>query len=122
MLKWQEIKADALETSPAVNIIDSDLAYILFTSGSTGNPKGVMISHLNSLTFVNMAHDFFEVDKSDIFSNNSPLHFDLSVFDIFVAFRAGASVVIVPEVTSMFPVRLAEFIEKNRISVWNSVP
>jgi acyl-coenzyme A synthetase/AMP-(fatty) acid ligase len=69
-----------------------------------------------------MAHDFFEVDKDDIFSNNSPLHFDLSVFDIFVALKAGASVVIVPEVTSMFPVRLAEFIEKNKISLWNSVP
>jgi amino acid adenylation domain-containing protein len=110
------------ERAPGVNIVDSDVAYILFTSGSTGNPKGVMISHLNALTFVNSACVFFGIENEDRLSNIAPLHFDMSVFDIFVAFKAGACVVVVPEITAMFPARLAAYISEKKISVWNSVP
>jgi len=81
-----------------------------------------MISHINSLTFINTAHEFFSIQMNDRFSNVCPLHFDMSVFDLFVACKAGATVVIIPETTAMFPVKLAEVIEKQRISVWNSVP
>jgi amino acid adenylation domain-containing protein len=122
MISWQDIRGDLEEGALDVNILDSDLAYILFTSGSTGNPKGVMISHLNSLTFVNSAYEFFKIKQEDRLSNVCPLHFDMSVFDIYVALRAGASVVVVPETTAMFPVKLSEIIAKNKISVWNSVP
>jgi amino acid adenylation domain-containing protein len=123
ILYWQKEGGHYSEELPFVSsIIDRDLSYILFTSGSTGIPKGVMISHLNALTFINMACDFFQIKKNDIFSNVSPFHFDLSVFDIYVAFKAGASIVIVPESISMFPSKLAEFIEKNKITIWNSVP
>lgn len=119
---WQEMRVTVREGAPCADTVDSDLAYILFTSGSTGNPKGVMLSHLNSLTFVNSAHDFFQVTMNDRFSNICPLHFDMSVFDLFVAVKAGATVVIIPETITVFPVKLAEVIAKNRISVWNSVP
>ena len=122
MIDWQEMRGVARDDSPYRNTIDADLAYILFTSGSTGNPKGVMISHRNSLTFVNSAHDFFGIDTNNRFSNICPLHFDMSIFDLFVAFKAGATVVIIPETTSIFPSQLAEYIEKKKISVWNSVP
>jgi L-proline---[L-prolyl-carrier protein] ligase len=122
LIDWLQVRETARPDVPWMNTIDSDLAYILFTSGSTGNPKGVMISHRNSLTFVNSAHDFFEIGVNDRFSNICPLHFDMSVFDLFVAFKAGASVVIVPESTTIFPSQLAEYIEKKKISVWNSVP
>lgn len=81
-----------------------------------------MISHLNSLTFVNWAHDTFRVHSEDRLSNHAPLHFDLSIFDIFVAFKAGATLVLVPDGLSTFPIRLADWIEKNRISIWYSVP
>lgn len=122
LIDWQEVREIAGEDASSAKTIDSDLAYILFTSGSTGNPKGVMLSHLNSLTFVKSAHDFFQISTNDRFSNICPLHFDMSVFDLFVACRAGATVVIIPETNATFPVKLAEVIARNRITVWNSVP
>ena len=118
--------ADALPNQPAtppvVNVIDQDLAYILFTSGSTGTPKGVMLSHLNALTFVNWACDTFAICGTDRLSSHAPFNFDLSVFDIFAAIKAGAAISLVPEGLSSFPVQLSSFIQNQGITVWYSVP
>ncbi len=118
--------ADALPNQPAtppvVNVIDQDLAYILFTSGSTGTPKGVMLSHLNALTFVNWACDTFAICGTDRLSSHAPFNFDLSVFDIFTAIKAGAAISLVPEGLSSFPVQLSSFIQDQGITVWYSVP
>ncbi len=99
-----------------------DLAYILYTSGSTGRPKGVCISHRNALAFIEWAVTDVNASSSDRFANHAPFHFDLSVFDLYVAFSAGAAVAIVPEDTAYQPRRLVEFIERHRVSVWYSVP
>jgi len=122
LIPWQAVLSMNDQSLHSIKPIDSDIAYILYTSGSTGDPKGVMISHLNSLTFVNMACEFFQIQKEDILSNLSPLHSDMSIFDIFTAIKAGAAIAIVPESASIFPIKLAESIQDNKISVWNSVP
>jgi amino acid adenylation domain-containing protein len=114
---------DRLPASPpAPPTIDQDLAYILYTSGSTGVPKGVMLSHLNALTFVRWAAELCDLGPNDRLSSHAPLHFDLSIFDVFAAAAAGASVVLVPPQALVFPVEAARFIRDERITVWYSVP
>jgi amino acid adenylation domain-containing protein len=107
---------------PGVPTIDHDLAYILFTSGSTGTPKGVMLSHLNALTFVNWGCETFGITGQDRLSQHAPFNFDLSVFDIFVAVKAGAAISLVPEGLAVFPLQLSSFIQDQKITVWYSVP
>ena len=101
---------------------DADPAHILFTSGSTGQPKGVLITHANVLHFVRWANAFFSVGPDDRLSGHSPLAFDLSVYDIFGAFAAGASLHPVPAELNVFPNKLADFIRSHELTQWFSAP
>jgi L-proline---[L-prolyl-carrier protein] ligase len=121
LLGVQELEARP-ESSPPSATSSDDLAYLLYTSGSTGTPKGVMLSHLNALAFVEWAVARFDVQMDDRLSSHAPLHFDLSILDLFAAARAGAAVVLVPPGASVFPIELVRFIERTKISVWYSVP
>ena len=98
----------------------TDMAYILYTSGSTGTPKGICLSHQNALAFVQWAVEAFQVSSRDRLANVAPLHFDLSVFDLYAAFSAGASVYLVPE--GLVPEKLVTFIIQEQLSIWYSVP
>lgn len=105
-----------------VRRISDDLAYVLYTSGSTGTPKGVMLTHRNALAFVEWAVEATGVRAEDRVSSHAPLHFDLSVFDLFAACAAGACVVLVPTDVAKFPVSVRRLIEEQQITVWYSVP
>jgi amino acid adenylation domain-containing protein len=97
-------------------------AHIRFTSGSTGTPKGVVISHANVIRFVEWACRYFGIDAADRLSGHSPLNFDLSTFDIFGTFAAGAQLYLVMPELHTFPRTLADFIRSSELTQWFSVP
>jgi clorobiocin biosynthesis protein CloN4 len=115
--------AGSIDTaSPDSTSAMDDPAYILYTSGSTGTPKGVCISHRAALAFVDWAAEIAGLGPEDRLSSHAPFNFDLSVFDLYAAFRAGASVHLVPPEMAYAPHQLLEFIRERRITVWYSVP
>jgi amino acid adenylation domain-containing protein len=99
-----------------------DPAHILFTSGSTGTPKGVVIQHANVIAFVEWATDYFETKAGDRISGHPPLHFDLSTFDIYGTFLAGAELHLVPASANLVPHKLAELIRTSELTQWFAVP
>ena len=122
IVAWTSLSEYPAAQAPEVSLIETDLAYILYTSGSTGRPKGVMLSHQNALTFVEWCADIFKVTSDDKLSNHAPLHFDLSVFDVYNTLEAGATVYLITEELALFPTSLANFIESQGITIWYSVP
>jgi amino acid adenylation domain-containing protein len=120
------LAADAgREPPPAVETVHPEpdaLAYILYTSGSTGRPKGVMLTHRSATSFVDWCSATFAPVARDRFSSHAPLHFDLSILDVFVSIRHGATLVLVDEEVGKDPLRLAPLIAERRISVWYSTP
>ena len=122
VLTWAEAMGTASAPPAGASCIEHDPAYLLYTSGSTGSPKGVIISHRNARAFVDWVGETFAIGPDDRLSNHAPLHFDLSVLDIYGALSRGACVVMVPDGLASFPVELATWIAEQRISIWYSVP
>jgi amino acid adenylation domain-containing protein len=98
------------------------LAYILYTSGSTGSPKGVMLTQENATSFVEWCADVFAPSADDRFSSHAPFHFDLSIFDLYVSLRQGASLHLIPHSLTTDPRGLARFVAKHQITIWYSTP
>ncbi|HUG79369.1 MAG TPA: amino acid adenylation domain-containing protein [Burkholderiales bacterium] len=118
-------EADGRSRAPSTENARSaphDLAYILYTSGSTGKPKGVMLSHENGTSYVDWCTEVFEPQTSDRFSSHAPFHFDLSILDIHVALKHGATLVLIGEDIGKKPEGVAALIAEQRISVWYSAP
>nr|WP_287410471.1 amino acid adenylation domain-containing protein [Pseudodesulfovibrio sp.] len=102
-----------------LEVKDEELAYLLFTSGSTGDPKGVGITHRNAVSMVSSSIKRYDFKPEDSFTQLFDFTFDLSVFDIFVPLTVGGSIYCVPKKEVMLP---HNFVNKHRISVWFSVP
>ena len=119
---WAAVQEHEAGPLPDPGVIETDLAYLLYTSGSTGEPKGVMISHRTIFTFVNWCYETFRMTSADRVTSHAPLHFDLSTFDLYATLKAGGTVVLLPEKLSVFPILLADILRNERITMTYMVP
>ena len=101
---------------------EDELAYTIFTSGSTGKPKGVMITHASVCNTVMDINQRFNLTEKDKLFAISALNFDLSVYDIYGALVAGASLVIPDEEKRKDSADWYQWLVKEEVTVWNSVP
>lgn len=122
--RFTKADAEALNDEPLADALQPGAgpAHLLFTSGSTGVPKGVIVTHANVIAFIDWAKAYFGINESDRVSCHSPLHFDLSTFDLYGAFAAGAEVHLVPAKLNLFPKGLISFMRERRLTQWFSVP
>jgi len=119
---WSAVDAEATERPPAVDLIELDPAYVLHTSGSTGLPKLIRHTHHSAMAFVDWAVEEYALSGEDRLANPSSHHTCFATFDYYAAARAGASTVILTPAALLMPASLSSILERERVSVWYSVP
>ena len=121
-MDWTSVMAFADQNIAAPGLTQSDLAYVLYTSGSTGVPKGIAHSHASALAWADVTTATYGLTWQDRISNYAPLHFDLSTLDYFGGARAGATTVMIPEEYTRFPASLAKLIDDEQLTLFYTVP
>lgn len=96
--------------------IDTDPIYIVFTSGSTGIPKGVAACHRSVLDYIEQLSEVLEFDEDTVFGNQTPLYFDACLKELYPTLKFGATTYLIPKELFMFPVKLVEFMNEHRIN------
>ena len=117
-----QIEPTPASPTPAVIQSPHDLAYVIYTSGSTGLPKGVMIDHRGAVNTILDINQRFQVNPGDRIFALSALNFDLSVYDLFGALAAGATIVIPETIGRKDPVHWLQLMQQHQVTIWNSVP
>lgn len=116
-----EIEEDILQTIRSKSI-DTDPLYALFTSGSTGVPKGAVICHRSVIAYAEWVKEAFDIDETAVFGNQTPFYFSMSVLDIFSTIKTGATLHIIPKKLFSFPIKLLEYMNERKVNTIYWVP
>ncbi len=96
--------------------IDTDPIYVVFTSGSTGVPKGVVACHRSVLDYIEQLSETLEFNENTVFGNQTPLYFDACLKELYPTLKYGATTYLIPKSLFMFPIKLVEFLNEHRIN------
>jgi len=103
-------------------MIDTDPLYALFTSGSTGSPKGAVVSHRNVISYISWFTQTFSIDSDTVFGSQTPLYFSMSVSDVFSTIASGAALHLLSKKMFSFPMQLIEYLNSHEVNTIYWVP
>jgi len=119
---WLDINTCPEAKPKPIDISKESLAAILYTSGSTGQPRGVALSHDAIAAFSGWAAELLNLNADDRIASSAPLFFDLSTFDLYAVLGSGANLHFIPPTLTMAPARLSAWLKEHAISGWYTVP
>jgi amino acid adenylation domain-containing protein len=121
-ISWPEVFSNDDSGYSVSGIKTDDLAYVMFTSGSTGIPKGIMHTHSSGNAYARITADLYSIRASDRIGNHAPLHFDISTLGYLTSPLVGATTIIIPEAHTRLPASMTKLVQDEQLTVWYSVP
>ena len=125
VLVFQQLLDDAVDEDAVLSVThrvtDSDVLYVLFTSGSSGIPKGVITSHRAVIGYMEAATDAYSLDEHTVIGNQAPLYFVLSIIDVYATLKNGGTTYLIPKEYFSFPGKLVRYVAENQLTLLNWV-